>query len=130
MSHASTTVRLEDGTEWYGEYDGTVDVFMPQLFETKDERHAAWRNHDRTQICEATTLGCDIEIAEVENDYGAADGTNVSDRLVCRKHRRMAHLGTDYCPGCKEWSNGLVDHWDIETKAWDCPKPGTGFGWG
>lgn len=46
MSHSNMFVRYPDGAVRHGEYNGTGDFLMPQVFDTEEEMLAAWRDHD------------------------------------------------------------------------------------
>ena len=54
MSHSTATIRFEDGTLFYGEFNGTVDVLLPFLYETEDERDAYWRGERVWKRCNNT----------------------------------------------------------------------------
>lgn len=45
MSHSTATFRLSDGTIYYGEFNGTVDVLLPFIYKTEEERNNNWRPH-------------------------------------------------------------------------------------
>lgn len=46
MSHSMGKVTLEDGTKYYCEYNGTVDIMLPFLYKTPEEVHNNWRRRD------------------------------------------------------------------------------------
>lgn len=45
MSHSTAAFKLKDGTILYGEFNGTVDVLLPFLYNTPEERDENWRSH-------------------------------------------------------------------------------------
>lgn len=46
MSHSSGAVRFPCGKILFFEYNGTVDVCLPHLYETREELGANWRRRD------------------------------------------------------------------------------------
>jgi hypothetical protein len=68
MSHETGQVRFQDGTIRFFEYNGTVDIPMPKLWETEDEVQDHWREErafDRKCNC-----GHPPEDVEACTDYG------------------------------------------------------------
>lgn len=58
MSHSSATF-VFDGVTLYGEYNGTSDVMLPNMYETMDEVEANWRKQQwRTCKCGAIPVEC------------------------------------------------------------------------
>lgn len=46
MSHSSGAAKLPDGRILHCEYNGTVDVMLPFLYETHEEMRNHWRRRD------------------------------------------------------------------------------------
>ncbi|BAZ50052.1 hypothetical protein NIES4103_26660 [Nostoc sp. NIES-4103] len=68
MSHASVNFLFPDGSQMYGEYDGTADVMMPEAFHTLEEMETKWRNHDWSKKCNQPDK-CLKELCTVVNHY-------------------------------------------------------------
>lgn len=64
MSHANGQVKFNDGLILYYEYNGTSDVEISNLKDTKKEVHDNWRDHeDLTCNCgkdEPVIIACDF----------------------------------------------------------------------
>jgi hypothetical protein len=57
MSHSNAEFRLEDGTVYYGEYDGASDVMLTNMFNTFDEAQQHWRKQVRRKCtCEEPVI--------------------------------------------------------------------------
>lgn len=68
MSHASGTVTFKDGTVYYFEYNGTVDVAIPQIHTTREQMQDSWRNGEwRECTCKDKE---NMEQVDIEADYG------------------------------------------------------------
>ncbi len=46
MSHAQGAVKFPDGKIMFFEYNGTVDICLPHLYETKEQLTDNWRRKD------------------------------------------------------------------------------------
>lgn len=61
MSHANARFTLEDGTVYYGEYNGTSDVMLTNMFDTFEEAQEHWRRQE-WRVCkcaEPNIVSCD-----------------------------------------------------------------------
>lgn len=107
MSHSYGAVKLNDGTIYHFEYNGTVDVCLPKLYKTIEEVSDNWRN----QKWEFHPNDCDkIEEAIMATTYGGGFGWTVK---VCKEHMLIVDLHcTDvmteeeyktYYDGLPEW---------------------------
>jgi|GEM_PF-2086651 hypothetical protein len=75
MSNAPLKARLEDGTILYGEYDGSGDVCYRNLYRSRADANAHWRNHpDLPQPVKEIP-------AEIGIEYG--DGLTIVLATVC-----------------------------------------------
>ena len=45
MSHSTAAVKFGDGSIMHGEFNGTVDVLLPSLYLTEEERKDNWRSY-------------------------------------------------------------------------------------
>lgn len=72
MSHAYGQVKFEDGTILHFEYNGTVDVAMTQLFDSREGVKEHWRESLRYVEC---NCGND-EPVELATDYGSGKSWN------------------------------------------------------
>lgn len=81
MSHSGVKFILEDGTTWYGEYNGTSDIMMPEAFPTEQEMEEKWRNHNWSKQC-LNPDNCKKEPCTVHNYYG---GESEWEAEICRK---------------------------------------------
>jgi hypothetical protein len=80
MSHSIGAVKFNDGTIYFFEYNGTVDVCLPKLYRTREEVYDNWRNqkwehHDN--ICNKS------ENAIMASTYGGGFGWNI---VACKEH--------------------------------------------
>lgn len=65
MSHAVGAIRFPDGLIKFFEYNGTVDVCQPRLFDTQEELRANWRKQE-WNVCKCQ----DTELVEIASTYG------------------------------------------------------------
>jgi hypothetical protein len=63
MSHSTGAVRFKDGTIKFYEYNGTVDICLPFLYDTMEELKAHWRRSDWIQCNNAEHRHERVEIA-------------------------------------------------------------------
>lgn len=76
MSSATALLRYPDGTVFWGEYDGTVDVMRPCFYPTREEMKAHWHNNTAdVSLMEERDTDEDVEVFA---DYG--DGVYWSSR--------------------------------------------------
>lgn len=72
MSHANGTCTFNDGVVCYFEYNGTVDITLPELYSTKEELRENWRKDidwgDVTQ--RRADAGDSLEDVELYSEYG------------------------------------------------------------
>lgn len=92
MSRANGAVLTKDGKIFYCEYNGTVDVMIPNLYTTRDEMQSNWRtkrfdlcshpdSHKKESVKVATSYGygfswdgfmcveCNCLVSPLEPDY-------------------------------------------------------------
>ena len=99
MSHSDGAVKFLDGTIMFFEYNGTVDVCIPVLYDTYDEMRANWRrtdlkNSDYYCKAEIGTLSHSWEWVRIATSYG---GGFSWDGKVCRQCKRIVNnLEPDY----------------------------------
>jgi hypothetical protein len=79
MSHSQGAVLFTDSTTLWCEYNGTVDIMLPNLFVTNDELHASWRKQVWASPCK-----CKGEKVRVATSYG---GGFSWDGKACRLHK-------------------------------------------
>lgn len=80
MSHAHATFVFADGTKLYGEYNGTADVMLPVMLDSKDEVLDGWRVHEWKECdCVGGRTAC---IAHTE--YGGGFWWHGEACLSCR----------------------------------------------
>lgn len=61
MSHASVDIKFKDGTILYGEYNGTSDIMLTNIFDTPEERNNMWRKQEwKTCKCNGEKIECDV----------------------------------------------------------------------
>lgn len=78
MSHSSAQFYLDDGTVFWGEYNGTADIMLPRMFTTSEEMQAFWHQQDWDEHKD-----CSLdEPCVVESHYGRGFKWNGS---ACRK---------------------------------------------
>ena len=65
MSHALGAVHFKNGLVLFYEYDGTSDLVISCLHDTKEEVTAEWRKHI-PRVCTCSTM----EPVEIYSDYG------------------------------------------------------------
>jgi hypothetical protein len=77
MSHAEGRFFL-NGKEYFYEYNGTVDMALPRIYENRDEMHKNWRNDNwRECHCEEKKY----EKVMLETSYGAENGFTNGDEF-------------------------------------------------
>lgn len=86
MSHASATILFKDLTV-YGEYNGTSDVMLTNMFNTQEQRNAMWRSQEWRSGCTEKCQG-DIQECIVISHYGGCFWWKGSGCLTC-----MTYLG-------------------------------------
>jgi len=65
MSHSSATVKFSDGLVLYGEYNGTVDLMLWNLYPTMDKMIEHWHQQQPKECS-----GHESETVEAHADYG------------------------------------------------------------
>lgn len=94
MSHAVGAVRFDDGKILYYEYDGTSDVAIAKLYETRDEVYENWRESPPAHCTCGKT-----EPVRIMTTYG---GGSAWDGRACRHCRAI----TDGFMDEVSWSRG------------------------
>jgi len=69
VSHATGAVRFTGGPILYFEYDGTADMCVPSLWETREEMMAHWRGDNPRVWCECGPVAV-WEPVEIMCTYG------------------------------------------------------------
>lgn len=64
MSHSTGAVKFQDGTIKWVEYNGTVDVLQPKMFDTPEDLMIQWRTDERP------TCNCKGDLVEIAVTYG------------------------------------------------------------
>jgi hypothetical protein len=72
LSHNCVTVYFDHGVHYFGEYSGTSDTMLPEIFATPEERDARWRSHDWNKPC-LEPDACQKEHCTVECHYGGPE---------------------------------------------------------
>lgn len=86
MSHSYGAVRFNDGTICHFEYNGTVDVCLPKLYNIIEEVSNNWRN----QKWEHHPKDCnESEDAVMATTYGGGFGWTIK---ACKKHMLITDL--------------------------------------
>lgn len=79
MSHANATFVFADRPSLFGEYDGTSDVMLPLMFDTRDQAADHWRNQEwKDCACGRESVNC---IAHT--DYGLGFWWHAKACLTC-----------------------------------------------
>ncbi|MFB6518597.1 hypothetical protein [Streptomyces sp. NPDC056401] len=108
MSRVDAQVKFPDGTIKHGIYNGTVDVYMPWLFDTEQEAWNCWQKYresgfDSKQFDKPfDDTFYDVEIAD---DYGGGDcyiGRASKSQIV-------SSVNTDYMN--RKGKGGKPDWW-------------------
>lgn len=68
MSHSTGAIKFPDGKIMFYEYNGTVDIAMPHLYETYEELHANWRRRDWKE-CSCNNFNNHIRV-RIASTYG------------------------------------------------------------
>lgn len=94
MSHAHGTVEFEDGIIMHYEFDGTSDIAISYLYDTKEEVSENWRSFKRAS-CQC---GNDEPIT-IKADY--AEGLEWNSR-ACRKCKSIIGKLNRYDGDCDQ----------------------------
>lgn len=67
MSHSPAAIRFENGDIYHCEYNGTIDMMLPNYYDTYIDMFANWRdqNFDKYKTCEHPT-----EPIRIASTYG------------------------------------------------------------
>lgn len=104
MSHSIGAVKFQDNTIYFFEYNGTVDVCLPQLYKTQQEVFDNWRN----QKWEHHNQNCpNSEDAIMTSTYGGGFGWTVKAckncMLITDWHGHESLENDTYYDGLAEW---------------------------
>jgi hypothetical protein len=80
MSHAEGAIKVKDRLYWV-EYNGTVDVLLPRIYDTQDELFANWRRRDWPPDCSCSDT-IDVRVAVT---YGRGFSWLVTLCLTCKR---------------------------------------------
>lgn len=80
MSHANATFVFADRPPLFGEYDGTSDVMLSQMFDTRDEVRKHWRK----QVWKDCSCGGEPVKCVAHTDYGLGFWWHGTACLKCR----------------------------------------------
>lgn len=81
MSHSFGMVKFEDGEILHIEYNGTVNVCLPNLYKTEDQVEQTWRKQE-WKLCKCKPIT--LEPCEIAVTYG---GGYYWKGFACRKCR-------------------------------------------
>lgn len=104
MSHSTGAVKAFNGKIYYTEYNGTVDVMLPNLYDTYEEMHNNWR--------EQKWKRCDNKLhlhtrARIASSYGFGFSWNgmiyVECKVITDIHSPDNHEHIKYKNGLPEW---------------------------
>lgn len=95
MSHATGLILFEDGCHRFFEYDGTVDVCRPKLWETYQELHDHWRE-ELSYPWAKCTCGNPPESVKAFADYGNGMHWNTT---ACKTCGLIVDRGDPYTKG-------------------------------
>ena len=101
MSHAGGMVHFEDGAIFHFEYNGTSDVCLPKLWETRDEMQEHWREDNYWKECSCDNLPKPVEIY---TEYGSGLWWKGKACQTCRVIITCEPLGEDWYGGSPTWA--------------------------
>ncbi len=90
MSHSDGTVTFNDGVVFYFEYNGTSDYAIPDIYPTREEMNANWRNGEYKEC----TCG-NLEPVEIHATYGEGIDWEGEACRTCKAINRE-HLRYDW----------------------------------
>lgn len=102
MSHAIGAVKFPDGTFKFYEYNGTADFCISHLYNTQEEAHENWRDHEENNC----TCG-QSEQVEIFTSYGSGE---YFEGIGCRNCKSLsADEWPLYIKGAT-WANDAFDN--------------------
>lgn len=110
MSHAYGVVKFSDGDVLHFEYNGTVDVCLPNLYSTQEELSKDWRN----QTWKHHSPNCNLqEDALMATNYGGGLGWNIKAckfcKLITDYHSCEDHQERNYISTMPDWARKYLE---------------------
>jgi hypothetical protein len=81
MSHATGAVRFSNNEIYYCEYNGTVDVMLPKLFNTYEEMEVEWRKQIWS-VCKDKTH--QHQVVEIATSYAGGFSWIGKACIICK----------------------------------------------